>query len=37
MPTANGVHLPAGVTNYRSPASIDNGQQKFHAGNPAAV
>ena len=24
---ANGVHLPPGATNYRSPASIDNGQQ----------
>src|SRR6202166_2220767 len=24
-----GVHLPAGATNYRSPASIDNGQQNF--------
>jgi iron complex outermembrane recepter protein len=25
----NGLHLPAGATNYRSPASIDNGQQNF--------
>ena len=25
----NGVHLPAGATNYRSPASIDNGQQNI--------
>ena len=24
-----GIHLPAGATNYRSPASIDNGQQNF--------
>lgn len=24
-----GVHLPAGATNYRSPASVDNGQQNF--------
>ena len=23
----NGVHLPAGATNYRSPASVDNAQQ----------
>ncbi len=25
----NGVHLPAGATNYRSPASIDNFQQNI--------
>ena len=25
----SGVHLPAGATNYRSPASIDNGQQNI--------
>ncbi|MDP9064571.1 MAG: TonB-dependent receptor, partial [Pseudomonadota bacterium] len=24
-----GVHLPAGATNYRAPASIDNAQQNF--------
>jgi iron complex outermembrane recepter protein len=24
-----GLHLPAGATDYRSPASIDNGQQNF--------
>jgi outer membrane receptor protein involved in Fe transport len=24
-----GVHLPSSVSNYRSPASIDNGQQNF--------
>ena len=24
-----GLHLPAGATNYRSPASIDNGQENF--------
>ena len=24
-----GLHLPAGATNYRSPASIDNGQQNI--------
>ncbi|HEY7890337.1 MAG TPA: TonB-dependent receptor [Steroidobacteraceae bacterium] len=24
-----GVHLPGGATNYRSPASVDNGQQNF--------
>jgi outer membrane receptor protein involved in Fe transport len=29
MLDGNGVHLPAGATNYRSPASIDNGQQNF--------
>jgi iron complex outermembrane receptor protein len=26
---ANGVHLPPGATNYRSPASVDNGQQNI--------
>ena len=26
---ANGVHLPPGATNYRSPASVDNGQQNM--------
>ncbi len=25
----NGVHLPAGVTDYRSPASVENGQMNF--------
>jgi len=25
----NGLHLPAGMTDYRAPASIDNGQQNF--------
>lgn len=25
----SGVHLPAGLTNYRSPASIDNGQENI--------
>ncbi len=25
----SGVHLPAGATNYRSPATVDNGQQNF--------
>jgi len=25
----NGLHLPAGATNYRSPASVQNGQQNF--------
>jgi outer membrane receptor protein involved in Fe transport len=29
MLDGNGLHLPAGVTNYRSPASVDNGQQNF--------
>ncbi|HEY2781628.1 MAG TPA: TonB-dependent receptor [Steroidobacteraceae bacterium] len=24
-----GIHLPAGATDYRSPASIDNGQENF--------
>jgi iron complex outermembrane receptor protein len=24
-----GVHLPAGATDYRSPATVDNGQQNF--------
>ena len=26
---AQGVHLPAGATDYRSPATVDNGQQNF--------
>ena len=26
---ANGVHLPAGATNYRAPATVDNGQQNI--------
>ena len=26
---ANGVHLPPGATNYRSPSSVDNGQQNI--------
>ena len=26
---ATGLHLPAGLTDYRSPASVDNGQQNF--------
>ncbi len=26
---ANGLHLPAGATHYRAPASVDNGQQNF--------
>ncbi len=26
---ANGVHLPAGATNYRAPATVDNGQQNL--------
>ncbi len=26
---ANGVHLPPGATNYRSPASVDNAQENF--------
>ncbi|HET9388795.1 MAG TPA: TonB-dependent receptor, partial [Steroidobacteraceae bacterium] len=26
---ANGIHLPADIANYRSPASIDNDQQNF--------
>ena len=26
---ATGVHLPAAVSNYRAPASVDNGQQNF--------
>jgi iron complex outermembrane receptor protein len=26
---ATGLHLPAGATNYRSPTSIDNGQQNI--------
>jgi outer membrane receptor protein involved in Fe transport len=25
----NGIHLPAAITAYRSPASIDNGQENF--------
>ena len=25
----SGIHLPAGATNYTSPASVDNGQQNF--------
>ena len=25
----NGVHLPAGATDYRAPATVDNGQQNF--------
>jgi iron complex outermembrane receptor protein len=25
-----GLHLPAGATNYRSPASVDNGQQNIN-------
>jgi len=25
----SGVHLPAGATDYRSPATVDNGQQNF--------
>jgi iron complex outermembrane receptor protein len=25
----NGIHLPTGATNYRSPASVDNGQQNL--------
>ena len=25
----NGVHLPAGATDYRSPATVDNGQQNI--------
>jgi iron complex outermembrane receptor protein len=29
MLDGNGLHLPAGATNYRAPASIDNGQQNF--------
>jgi iron complex outermembrane receptor protein len=26
---SNGVHLPASIANYRSPASVDNGQRNF--------
>ncbi len=26
---ANGVHLPAGATDYRAPATVDNGQQNL--------
>lgn len=29
MVDGNGVHLPPGLTNYRSPASVDNYQQNF--------
>ena len=29
MLDGNGIHLPAGATNYRSPASIDNFQQNI--------
>ncbi len=29
MLDAQGLHLPLGATNYRSPASVDNGQQNF--------
>ena len=29
MLDGNGVHLPPGATNYRSPASVDNYQQNF--------
>jgi iron complex outermembrane recepter protein len=29
LQSASGVHLPAGATNYRSPASVDNGQQNI--------
>ena len=25
----NGIHLPAGIANYRSPATIDNGQENL--------
>ena len=25
----NGLHLPAGATDYRAPATVDNGQQNF--------
>jgi iron complex outermembrane recepter protein len=25
----NGIHLPAGLTNYQSPATVDNGQQNI--------
>jgi outer membrane receptor protein involved in Fe transport len=38
----NGVHLPAGATNYRSPASVDNYQQnitqeiRLQSNDPAA-
>ena len=38
-----GVHLPAGATNYRSPASIDNGQQnitqeiRLQSNNPTSA
>ena len=39
---ASGVHLPAGATNYRSPATVDNGQQniveeiRLQSNNPNA-
>ncbi|HEX4648437.1 MAG TPA: TonB-dependent receptor [Steroidobacteraceae bacterium] len=29
MLDANGVHLPAGATDYRAPSSVDNGQQNL--------
>jgi iron complex outermembrane recepter protein len=38
-----GLHLPAGATDYRSPASIDNGQENFtqeirlQSNNPASA
>jgi outer membrane receptor protein involved in Fe transport len=38
----NGIHLPSGASNYRSPASIDNGQQniteeiRLQSNDPAA-
>ena len=40
---ANGLHLPAGATNYRSPASIDNEQEnitqeiRLQSNDPAAA
>lgn len=39
---ATGVHLPAGITNYRSPSTIDNGQEnvtqelRLQSSDPAA-
>jgi iron complex outermembrane recepter protein len=39
---ATGVHLPAGVTNYRSPSTVDNGQEnvtqefRLQSADPAA-
>ena len=39
---ASGVHLPAGATNYRAPATVDNGQQnlveeiRLQSNNPNA-